>query len=144
MTPLQNRTYLHCLSIHENRAKLGAEMKNSDPNHPKAPFMVYYPPFVVPKAVGGMTFKLLSSLWYPVKLEGSGGACVLAETMIFNRRVVGSTPSSSGMKAVWSSNKRISQAWQKAVVRLLCGRRPYVYIVWRKTICSKTICSKTI
>jgi len=34
-------------------------MKDSDPNHPKAPFRVYYPPYVVPKTVGGITLKLL-------------------------------------------------------------------------------------
>jgi len=45
-------------------------MKNSNPNHSKAPFMVYYPPYVglVPKTVGGVTLKLLGSPWYPFKL----------------------------------------------------------------------------
>jgi len=28
-------------------------MKNSDPNHPKALYMVYYPAHLVPKTVGG-------------------------------------------------------------------------------------------
>ena len=54
-----------------------------------------------------------------------------------------STPfhASSGMKGRITTNKRIGQAWQKAVARLLCGhlfllcgRRPSVSIVWVKTI----------
>src|SRR6218665_29486 len=36
-----------------------AETKNSDPNHPKALYRVYYPPYVIPKTVGCLTLKLL-------------------------------------------------------------------------------------
>jgi len=52
----------------ENCSELGAEMKNPDPNHPKALFRVYYPPYLVPKTVGGITLKLLASPGYPFKL----------------------------------------------------------------------------
>ena len=36
-------------------------MKNSDPNHPKSFYRVYYPPHVVPETVGGITLKLLGN-----------------------------------------------------------------------------------
>ena len=45
----------------------GAEMKNSDSNHPKALYRVYYPPYVVPKTVGRIMFTLLTSPWCPSK-----------------------------------------------------------------------------
>src|SRR6218665_1884877 len=59
MLPHQNLIYLHSPSVHENCAKLGAEMKNSDLNHPKEPYMVHYPPYVVPKIIRVITLKLL-------------------------------------------------------------------------------------
>ena len=34
-------------------------MKNSDPNHPKALYRVYYPFNLVPKTIGGIALKLL-------------------------------------------------------------------------------------
>ena len=34
-------------------------MKNSDPNHPKALYRVYYAPYVVPKTVDDIALKLL-------------------------------------------------------------------------------------
>src|SRR6218665_3789930 len=56
---------LHSPSVHENCAKLGTEMKNSDPNHPKEPYMVHYPPYLVPKIIRDITLKLLG---YPCYL----------------------------------------------------------------------------
>ena len=43
-------------------------MKNSDPNHPKALFRVYYTPYVIPKTVGGVTLKLLGYPCYLIKI----------------------------------------------------------------------------
>jgi len=43
-------------------------MKNSDPNHPKVLYRVYYPPYVIPKTVGGITLKLLGYPCYLIKI----------------------------------------------------------------------------
>jgi len=48
---------------------MGAEMKNSDPNHPKALYTVYYPPHVLPKMMGSVSLKLLASRQPPSKLR---------------------------------------------------------------------------
>src|SRR6218665_2164401 len=42
----------------------GAEMKDSDPNHPKAIFRVYYPPHLLPKSFGCIAFKSLGTPSY--------------------------------------------------------------------------------
>jgi len=39
----------------------GAEIKNSDPNHQNAFFRVYYPPQLLPKMMGSITFKSLGT-----------------------------------------------------------------------------------
>src|SRR6218665_951498 len=60
---------LHCTSKDEVPSTLGAEIKNSDPNHPKALLRVYYPPRLLPKIIGCITFKLLGTPWYLIKLH---------------------------------------------------------------------------
>jgi len=45
--------------MREHRAKLGAEMKNSDANPHKEPYMVHYPRYVLPKVIRVITLKLL-------------------------------------------------------------------------------------
>jgi len=54
--------------VHENCAKLGAEMKTSDPNHPKEPYTVHYPPYVEPKIIRVITLKLLGYPCYLFKV----------------------------------------------------------------------------
>ena len=46
-------------------SKMMAEIKNSDPSHPKALYTVYYPPHVSPKMMGSMSLKLLASRQSP-------------------------------------------------------------------------------
>src|SRR6218665_2701726 len=45
----------------------GAEMKDSDPNHSKAIFRVYYPPHLLPKIFGCIAFKSLGTPSYLIK-----------------------------------------------------------------------------
>src|SRR6218665_2575459 len=47
----------------------GAEMKDSDPNHPKAIFRVYYPPHLLPKIFGCIAFKSLGTPSYLIKIS---------------------------------------------------------------------------
>src|SRR6218665_632615 len=43
----------------------GAEEKDSDLNHSKALYILYYQPHILPKRMGSIPFKLLSSHSYP-------------------------------------------------------------------------------
>src|SRR6218665_4172266 len=47
----------------------GAEEKDSDLNHSKALYILYYQPHLLPKLMGSIPFKLLSSHSYPPKLR---------------------------------------------------------------------------
>src|SRR6218665_1354233 len=60
---------LHCTSKDEVSSTLGAEIKNSDPNHPYALYRVYWPTHLLPKIIGCITFKLLGTPWYLIKLH---------------------------------------------------------------------------
>src|SRR6218665_2497722 len=53
-------------------------MKNSDPNHPKVLYRVYYPPYVIPKTVGGVTLKLLGYPCYLIKIQYN---CIVLQCM---------------------------------------------------------------
>ena len=57
---------------------LEPEMKNSDPNQPKALDRIYYPPYLVPKTVGGITLKLLG---YPRHLFKIQHNCIVFQCL---------------------------------------------------------------
>src|SRR6218665_2258413 len=58
---------LHCTSKLKFPRHWGAEIKTSDPNHPKALLRVYYPPRLLPKIIGCITFKSLGTPLYLIK-----------------------------------------------------------------------------
>src|SRR6218665_2893167 len=60
---------LHCTSKGEVSSSLGAEIKDSDPNHPNAIVRVYYPPHLLPKIIGCIAFKSLGTPPYLIKFH---------------------------------------------------------------------------
>src|SRR6218665_3136337 len=55
----------------------GAEMKDSNPNHPKTIFRVYYPPHLLPKIFGCIAFKSLGTPSYLIKFNFTYNCTVL-------------------------------------------------------------------
>src|SRR6218665_3997078 len=58
----------HCHQCLRIALSWGDKMKNPDPIHLQALYRVYYPPYVVPRTIGGVTRKSLACALYLFKL----------------------------------------------------------------------------